>query len=234
MCFKYIGSIGAQFYSGPLPGQQAEGSLALFLGLLGALALAWTGGMLLWQKRASLGVLLPYFAMTAYSVGTAMITGVGRVGFGSDEALESRYCTMVVPFWVSLVVFLLLLAQRSNRPAEAVSSPQRRSEGTEYYQKVAAGSLLAGTILLLGLSSLSATEGAANMSGVQAHCRTVLLDIAAHPGAEIDYNNLVSQGAYAKGLVDGYPVPGYGTGCRCSGRQPRIKPPPLCFGPLSG
>ena len=49
---KYLGGIGAQFFSGPLPGQQAEGSLALFLGLLGALGLGWAGSMLLWQKRA--------------------------------------------------------------------------------------------------------------------------------------------------------------------------------------
>lgn len=203
---KYLGSICAQYYRSPLPGQQADGDLALVSGLLAMFALGWAGGMLMWPKIAGFRVLLPYLAMTVYSLGTAMMTGVGRVGMGGDEALECRYCTMVVPLWVSLVVFLLLLVLDGNPSADASSLPKRRYEESVYYKTFAARSLLVGTIALLGLSSLWATEGAAAMSDVQDYCRAKLLDLAAHPEAEIDYGSLVSQGPYAKGLVESYPA----------------------------
>jgi hypothetical protein len=202
---EFLGGIGAQYYTGPLLGQQGDGGLALISGVLATTALAWAGGMVVWRKLAGLDVLLPYFAMVTYSIGTAMMTGIGRVGFGPDQALESRYCSMVVPLWVSLVVFLLVLMQSGNQSVDGNPVKRRPDDGLAYYRTVAAGSLLVGVIILLSLSSFWASGGAANMSGVQVDCRTVLLDLARHPGAEIDYGSLNSQGSYVKGLIKWYP-----------------------------
>ena len=44
------------------------------------------------------------------------------------------------------------------------------------------------------------------MSRVQEYGRTSLLDLAAHPGAEIDYTALTALGPNTNGLVQWYPV----------------------------
>jgi hypothetical protein len=203
---KFVGNLGAQYYTGPLAGEQGDGDLALIAGVLGMLALTWAGAMVLWRRLAGLKVLVPYFAMIAYTLGTAMMTGIGRVGFGSDQALESRYGTMGVPLWVSLVVLLLLLAQRGSSSPAVRAGDRRSGEGLAYYRRVAAGSLLAGVILYLGLGSLGARAGVANMSAVQANCRTALLELAAHPGALVADGSFDSQGPYAAKLIERYPV----------------------------
>jgi hypothetical protein len=203
---KFIGNPGAQYYTGPLLGQQGDGDLALIAGLLGTLSLAWAAVLMVRLRLTQKGVMLPYLAIVAYSIGTAMVTGLGRVGFGSDQALESRYGCMVVPFWVTLVVALLVLMQRDRRPSSAPGGSQQSPGGTAYYRRVAAGSLLAGAMVLLALSSLGAREGGAAMSGVQASCRSVLLDMAGHPGTQVDVGSLDSQGPYAQKAFEGYPV----------------------------
>ena len=161
---KYLGSICAQYVIG---GRGGDGDLAFVFGLLGTAALGWAAGSLVWRDRARFRVLLPYFALSAYSIGTALMTGVGRVGFGSDQALANRYCTTVAPLWVSLIVFLLLLALRGHPPAEAGSGQKQQRGGPEDYRTVAAASLLLGAIGLLALSSICATEGVGYMSWVQ-------------------------------------------------------------------
>ena len=189
---KFIGGLGAQFSHGAEPGQHALGSLALLEGALGLFAFGWATWRILRQRLASLDTLLPWFALAAYSLGTALITGVGRVGFGSDEALETRYGTMVVPFWVSLFVFLLLLQ----------SPPARQPSARD---RTLALTALLTFILALASSSIAATEGAAELSDLQVFCRGVVLDIAAHPEATADYSPLASQGPYLQNLVENYP-----------------------------
>ncbi|MGO9480004.1 MAG: hypothetical protein ACLP7I_18960, partial [Limisphaerales bacterium] len=105
---KYFGNFFGQHGVGDIP---TDGDIALAAGLVGIMAMGWAAGVLLRGKIADFRTLLPYFAMSLYSVITALVTGVGRLGFGSDEATFSRYCTMMVPFWASLVIFLFLLAQ---------------------------------------------------------------------------------------------------------------------------
>jgi hypothetical protein len=192
---KYIGSICAQYSSWNSAG---DGDLAFVFGLLGVAALGWAGWMVVRRKLARPEALLPYFAMSAYSIGSALMTGLGRVGFGSDQALASRYCTTTAPLWVSLIVLLVLLASRGGE--------QWRSAGPADYRAIVAGLLLVGATGVLAMGSLCATEGAGNMSRVQEYGRTSLLDLAAHPGAEIDYTALTALGPNTNGLVQWYPV----------------------------
>jgi hypothetical protein len=119
--FKYIGGIGAHDVGGTMP---ADGKVALIFGLGGTIALVWAGCMLMRKKLADFRALLPYLGMSLYSVASALVTGVGRLGFGSNQAIFSRYSTMMVPFWVSLVFLLILLARGERSAADAGFAPR--------------------------------------------------------------------------------------------------------------
>jgi hypothetical protein len=119
--FKYIGGICAHDTGGTM---SADGKVALIFGLGGTIALGWAGWILVRKKLADFRTLLPYFGMSLYSVASALVTGVGRMGFGSNQAIFSRYSTMVVPFWASLVFLLILLARGERSAADTGSAPR--------------------------------------------------------------------------------------------------------------
>ena len=79
--FKYLGSICAQYLGSDA---SSDGAFAFVFGLAGTVATGWAGWTLLRKKIADPGTLLPYFGLSLYSVGSALVTGVGRLGFGSN------------------------------------------------------------------------------------------------------------------------------------------------------
>jgi hypothetical protein len=202
--FKYIGGICAQRMGGDTA---ADGVLAFIFGLAGTVALGWAGWMLVRKQIANLRTLLPYFALSLYSVGSALVTGIGRLGFGSNQALASRYCTMVTPLWVSLIVFLILLVKGGGNAGDAGYPGQKpgRRPLPQHYQMVAHWSLLA-VILLLGLGSIFAIDGAKVLSQQQAYGRERLLNLAANPQADIDYHGLSALYPRPKTIVERYPI----------------------------
>lgn len=52
--------------------------------------------------------LLPWFALGLYALLSAFATGVGRLGFGVDQALSSRYTTISMLFIISTIVITIL------------------------------------------------------------------------------------------------------------------------------
>jgi len=76
---KYIGSQCAQYgNAAAIP----DGALALVFGV-GALAvLGWALWALVWPDPLKRTALRPYLGMVAYSILSALMTGVGRAGFG--------------------------------------------------------------------------------------------------------------------------------------------------------
>jgi hypothetical protein len=79
--------------------------------LLGFLALALY--MLFWRRelfRRS----LPWIILGLYALGTALVTGVARLGFGVNEALSSRYTTISSLFVMS-VLMLVWMCRSSMR-----------------------------------------------------------------------------------------------------------------------
>ena len=84
---------------GPLPASMAVGALAL-LALAGLLVLS----------RHSLGTpaeqpkLYPWLVLAAYGVGTGLLTTLGRVGFGTLQALSSRYVAFSTYLYVAILV----------------------------------------------------------------------------------------------------------------------------------
>jgi len=77
---------------------------ALIPGLFGLMLLLW----LVWQlhRHKQLMRFLPYVGVTLYSVGSAVLIGLGRVGFGWQQALSSRYVTIASLLWVVVVMVL--------------------------------------------------------------------------------------------------------------------------------
>jgi hypothetical protein len=97
---------------------------ALIAGIGGLTLTSLAGWTLVKRERVSLGVLLPFIGIALYSICNALITAVGRVGFGSEQALSERYVTISYPLWISLVVFLLMLAS-----SDSMSVTSRRMQG---------------------------------------------------------------------------------------------------------
>jgi len=95
-------------YHGPAAAIAGAGGLAL----LGGLA-----GLLVRRHAVPLAALAPYLCMGLYAAASAAMTGLGRVGFGADQALSSRYVTMAQLLWISNAVLAYLLASGLGREA---------------------------------------------------------------------------------------------------------------------
>ena len=105
---KFLGSTCAQYGEGGILPDRVWG---LILGLAGLAVLAWAGWTALQRLSANRAALAPYFALCAYSLGTALLTATARAGFGPGQAMCSRYCTFTGPLWFSIIVLLMLLSQ---------------------------------------------------------------------------------------------------------------------------
>lgn len=65
--------------------------------------------------------LAPWFALALYVGGSAVITAAGRVGFGLDHALTSRYTTITNLFWIALAGLFV-----AHPPLQVGTTGQRR------------------------------------------------------------------------------------------------------------
>lgn len=54
---------------------------------------------------------LPWLSLNAYIIGTALLIGLGRSGFGTNQALYSRYMSFSLLFWISLIMIIYLFAK---------------------------------------------------------------------------------------------------------------------------
>ena len=202
--FKYLGTICAQGLGGDV---SAEGAFAFIFGLAGTVATGWAGWTLLRKKIAGPGTLLPYFGLILYSVGSALVTGLGRLGFGTNQALASRYCTTVVPLWGSLVVFLILLRTGGDRATNADPAQKKRHERPAPQScRLIAGCLLLAAIYMLVLSSVGATAGARFLSQRQTSGRNCLLKVAANTASETDYQGLCTIYPRPPVVMELYPI----------------------------
>lgn len=89
---------------------RGEGSLAHSVSLLGGLAMAWVSLALAYRyfndkNRSPYLVALIFFV--AYIAATAFGTGGGRVVFGVNQALASRYTTPALMSWAALLVAVM-------------------------------------------------------------------------------------------------------------------------------
>jgi hypothetical protein len=189
---KYAGGIVAQFPGGDI---SMAAKFALIFGLGAIVAAAWSVRELIRRRIADWRKLLPFLGITCYSLAGGGLAALGRVRLGSDQAISSRYCTMVVPLWTSLMVFLFVL----------LKCPMRT--GTDPLAgKKAARWCLGGAILLLVLGSGVAFDGASRLSARQANGRDALLSLARNPTTHFDYRQLFTLYPQLNVPVERYPV----------------------------
>ncbi len=95
----------ANYLSGPL-GRSAMIGLAATLAFIGLAAIAAV------RHRREPELFMPWIALGAFTGANAVLTGVGRVGFGPEQALESRYVTISMLMSIALIP-LGMLAPRA-------------------------------------------------------------------------------------------------------------------------
>ncbi len=97
----------------PLVGWNPHGAIAAGLvGLVGFLGTTMRVIRLGGDARARMA---PFVCMGAYALAAAAITGVGRLGFGIDQAMSSRYVTMAQLLWVSDLALAMAVWRPSPR-----------------------------------------------------------------------------------------------------------------------
>ncbi len=91
----------------------------------GALALVWLGALCAAARR-SMGTrlrLAPWLAIAVYALAAAFVTGVGRAGFGIVQAGSSRYTSIAVLLWASLVAATCAVVPRERRAIAFAAVP---------------------------------------------------------------------------------------------------------------
>jgi hypothetical protein len=197
----YLGGTCAEYNEMPTI---EDSVIALACGGVSLAALCWSGWLLKRRMLADWNGLLPYLGMSLYSIGSALMTGIGRVGFGSMQALHSRYCTMTLPFWVSLVVFMLLLMQGRCGRRDDLVLPGK--QGVPEHSRAIAQFSLRAIIVLLALSSIGAMDAMRARSRLQAFGRRQLLQLAADPIRQTDHRGLVALYPHPEIVLERYPV----------------------------
>ena len=82
--------------------------------------LAGVGGILLFifctiyliKHYVDIHCLLPYIGFVLYAISSAFMTGIGRIGFGIEQALSPRYTTISLLLWLS-ITFLLYIVHKN-------------------------------------------------------------------------------------------------------------------------
>ena len=82
---------------------------ALGMGFIGLVLFVIAGALLMNRRIATFQLRMAHFSIALYFIGTAVLAGIGRSGFGVRKAMTSHYVTMSYPFWTSNLVFVYFL-----------------------------------------------------------------------------------------------------------------------------
>jgi hypothetical protein len=94
----------------------------------GGLVAVATATLWLWRDGRELrAALLPWALLETYAVASALVTAIGRVGFGVAQALQSRYVTISSLFWLGAAPTLTLAAARWLRTASPTPAQTLRA-----------------------------------------------------------------------------------------------------------
>jgi hypothetical protein len=217
---KYIGSTCAQYGEG---GVLPDRIWALVLGIAGLTVMGWAGWRMVlrtgpypggasypdgatcpdWAKTHA--ALAPYFAMCAYSVGTALMTATARGGFGRSQALCSRYCSMTGPLWFSIIVMLILLSQKNPSPQPSPRPTGRGGTNATDEMRIARW-LLFGVIAFLTFSSGFAIRSAKELSGNLANGRRAVLALKSSASLAGAHDELLVICPDSRTVIDGYRI----------------------------
>jgi hypothetical protein len=202
---KYIGSTCAQYGEG---GVLPDRIWALVLGIAGLAVMGWAGWKIA-RKSDSYLALAPYFAMCAYSLGTAVMAAIARGGFGPGQALCSRYCSMTGPLWFSIIVMLILLSQKEDGNLDtsiSVSLSHERGRTSLSNEARIARWLLFGVTLFVAFSSAFAIRSAKELSGNLANGRRSVLALKSSASLDSAHDELLVICPDSRTVIDGYRI----------------------------
>jgi hypothetical protein len=63
---------------------------------------------------------MPWMVFGLYSLSSALLTTVGRYGFGPIAGIAERYCTFAIPLWISIPPLWTILFLQFSRPRSAL------------------------------------------------------------------------------------------------------------------
>lgn len=107
-------SIPLKVFSGPLP---------LILTICGLVVVASMTATLLIKKKKPPTQLLAILSISYFIVGTAAMTGLGRLKFGPDQAFSSRYATPALIFWICVLGLITFISHNYNRKKSPPNIP---------------------------------------------------------------------------------------------------------------
>lgn len=143
----FLTFLGSFLGAGSLLASQSAGALLLSLFVLLCFCT--------WRMRREFDFVyrtLPWFCIAFYVLLSAVITTLGRLGFGIDQALVSRYCTFSVYLAVALIYLTQIIYRTSLIDELATSKPR-------LFGKVE-GVLIIFGIALITLHAFSFSHGA--------------------------------------------------------------------------
>ncbi len=133
------------YLGGPLASFSPKGALGV--GLSGLLLFFIVPRTLLRHRRVPFETLIPHLSIGLYFIGTALMVGIGRLGFGLNRAMNGYYVTQTYPFWTSLLVLIRLLFRPERAHQKGAPSPAWAGAFSAFV-------LLAGCSSLYGISGL--------------------------------------------------------------------------------
>jgi hypothetical protein len=114
-----LGSIGAAAIAIFFAGWESLPNQPSIMGAIGVLSMAafcaWT-----LLRRLQKPLLIYCALMVGFLLATGSLTARGRVNFGLDQALSSRYQTPAMLFWWTLVAAVVAMWMTADRPARFV------------------------------------------------------------------------------------------------------------------
>jgi hypothetical protein len=142
---KYLGTPVAEF----------DSQAAAVAGVVGLMLFGW----LLWHAREAYRSPVYIFPCIVglNAIAAAVMTGLGRAGFGSDQAMASRYGTIAAPLWLAILCLGLYAA------AGAKATFDRRR----------AGLLVAGALAVAIAATVSGQHAFIHGKARMAHLRSM-------------------------------------------------------------
>jgi hypothetical protein len=74
------------------------------------------------QDRAFAAKVTPWFALALYSIGSAVLASLGRVGYGAAYALASRYVTFSLYLTIAVIGLIAVVVHEKSRTGQTVLS----------------------------------------------------------------------------------------------------------------
>lgn len=136
-------------------GSPLAGKYGMAFGVFGVALLVALPYVLVRFRGMPFGELLPFLAIGLYSIGTALVTGAGRIAYGSEWGSASRYTTVGNLLWVADLVFLFLVWRDVGGRSPTASSA---TVSDRSFPK-AAGTVFLAVVILVGVGYAPGIKG---------------------------------------------------------------------------